>query len=809
MNLRQDNEFLLHPKDGEPVANKDLADGFEFCPVARSYLRAIQPVWRIFPAFHAVHIPIVWSARESFKTSWKKLGEVWKTKVRSGKRAQFSIGRADALLFYSSAKPNWQPATEALAETLAESGKTVALCTSDKLETLRWEGNRIVREHVPDFSPVLQHGVGVTQSTIGFVVSLLEAVFLYVLLALRDRNLWRVICRNPAHLWLQLLLSNHRFQVANRLIAQVQPQMILTNGEHIPFAAELTLAKKGRRAQHVAFFNENTTPNIGLLASDEIWVWNDTVAKALEKNLLPGERITTRVMGRAEIDFACMKPKEVSVEEKELRQRASGKNVLLFLADSIPGDEIELLNEEALRWIASAAKAMPNWMFIFKSRPFHHGKEMKGLHLIRDLPNCVIPRTEITLQNFLDWENIRAVTACSSTALMVSAARGKVALRFLASKRITSLPATDEVSIAVHSLEQLIQVLKQFEIVQSSYLSLIQQRMAQFFPYQGKVIERMLDLALGTLSSSTAQVRNLTTKPRVVIALLAYNGERYIRKAIESLLRQSYQDFELLIFDDHSSDSSFEIAREYERNDERVRCFRNSSRLGLVGNSRHAFHTASGADYFAWAADHDIHHPEWLATMVRELNLNSNVVLAYPQRLVIDEFDQVISSSPTLFETVGLDARQRFAKLKTEGVGFGNMIYGLFRASALRRAGVFPAQIFPDSLLLARLTLSGMIRQVPENLWLRRFNQPFSPEIIRRQERTLFAHRPWYIAIPWPICHYVYLFYHTVLKLNCGGLNDRCLGLALCNAYWRRFIFKIRSSYPHYFEFYRKLKRAS
>ena len=61
-----------------------------------------------------------------------------------------------------------------------------------------------------------------------------------------------------------------------------------------------------------------------------------------------------------------------------------------------------------------------------------------------------------------------------------------------------------------------------------------------------------------------------------------YNNERTLKSSINSILEQTYQDFELLIMDDNSTDKSYDILKEYESKDSRIRIFRNEKNLGLT-----------------------------------------------------------------------------------------------------------------------------------------------------------------------------------------------------------------------------------
>src|SRR5689334_5828767 len=99
--------------------------------------------------------------------------------------------------------------------------------------------------------------------------------------------------------------------------------------------------------------------------------------------------------------------------------------------------------------------------------------------------------------------------------------------------------------------------------------------------------------------------------PQVSMAVPVYNGERYLGEALDSLLAQTFEDFELIICGNASTDGTGEIARHYAAKDRRVRYVRNERNLGLGGNVRRAFALSSGA-YFRWHAADDLCGPESL-----------------------------------------------------------------------------------------------------------------------------------------------------------------------------------------------------
>jgi glycosyltransferase involved in cell wall biosynthesis len=224
---------------------------------------------------------------------------------------------------------------------------------------------------------------------------------------------------------------------------------------------------------------------------------------------------------------------------------------------------------------------------------------------------------------------------------------------------------------------------------------------------------------------------------------------------MESLLAQTYREVRFVLVDDASHDSTVEQARTLGRMDNRLTVEVNASRLGMVANWNRALDraqaSAPSAEYFAWGSDHDRWDSGWLAEMVAALDESPDAVLAYPRSRKFDDRGERVASE-CAFDTSGLSQASGRLRLAARRMPAGDMIYGLFRLSALRAVAPFPAVIYPDRLLLARLASKGQFVQVPRVLWFRRITAPSTP---RRQRRTLFAGAaaPLHSRLPWWIWH--------------------------------------------------------
>lgn len=254
-------------------------------------------------------------------------------------------------------------------------------------------------------------------------------------------------------------------------------------------------------------------------------------------------------------------------------------------------------------------------------------------------------------------------------------------------------------------------------------------------------------------------------RPRVVIGVTLHNQARHLPEALESLLGQTHRDVAFVLLDDASHDETEAICRRWAAADDRVRYFRNERRLGLVHAWRRAFELATElfpeAEYFAWGSDHDVWHPRWLEALLQRIESSPDAVAVYPRsvRLRDRALPAVI---PWRFETQrGLSPLRRLHAVAWRASA-GYMVYGLFRVSALRRAGVFREVLLPDRLLFAELALQGRFEQVPEILWYRRPASTFSLE---RQRRSFFPEGiPLRAYAPWWAAHAAVLLWHYGLR---------------------------------------------
>jgi glycosyltransferase involved in cell wall biosynthesis len=202
----------------------------------------------------------------------------------------------------------------------------------------------------------------------------------------------------------------------------------------------------------------------------------------------------------------------------------------------------------------------------------------------------------------------------------------------------------------------------------------------------------------------------------------AYNGGRYLARALDSLLNQDYPNWELVISDDRSTDETESVGRDYARRFEHIRYIRQESNLGEMANFNYALDQARGP-YFMWAADHDLWDKTFISRCVSGLEANPAAVLAYPQCLLIDENDAVVEEMDDQIDVCQASALARYKHLIWR-LAICNMIYGVARRDAMVATGGYLDVLGPDRLVLARLAMQGQIVRVGGHLFLRRRNRP-------------------------------------------------------------------------------------
>jgi glycosyltransferase involved in cell wall biosynthesis len=207
--------------------------------------------------------------------------------------------------------------------------------------------------------------------------------------------------------------------------------------------------------------------------------------------------------------------------------------------------------------------------------------------------------------------------------------------------------------------------------------------------------------------------------PLVSIGLPVRNGARFLAQALDSLLGQTLQDFELIISDNASTDGTADICREYAARDARIRYVRQPSNIGGPRNWNFVALEARGR-YFKWASADDFCDPRMLEKCVAVLNADPSVVLCYGRSCIVDE--ETEERRPFAHDISAVDPRpsERFKTVFRSLVLTGNAQQGVIRLDVLRRTPLEPLYPYGDMVLMAELALHGRFVLLPDILFYRR-----------------------------------------------------------------------------------------
>ncbi|HEY2759653.1 MAG TPA: glycosyltransferase family 2 protein [Pirellulales bacterium] len=241
--------------------------------------------------------------------------------------------------------------------------------------------------------------------------------------------------------------------------------------------------------------------------------------------------------------------------------------------------------------------------------------------------------------------------------------------------------------------------------------------------------------------------------PKVSIGLPVYNGEMFLSSALDSLLAQTFTDFELIISDNASTDRTPEICREYATRDPRIRYVRHDVNGGAPWNFNEAFRMARG-EYFKWHAADDLCSPIFLERCVGVLDADSTIALCYPRTMVVDAEANPLPDAPGSWkanktsdadvnsdsaDSRGLDSPRPSDRIRgiLMHTVFCYELFGLVRREFMARTGLHRDSSALGKAFLIELAFQGPIVEVPEVLFFnRRHAQQFTMIASAEQQRA-------------------------------------------------------------------------
>lgn len=214
------------------------------------------------------------------------------------------------------------------------------------------------------------------------------------------------------------------------------------------------------------------------------------------------------------------------------------------------------------------------------------------------------------------------------------------------------------------------------------------------------------------------------SNPLLTIGLAVYNGEKRIRRSLDSLLEQTFSNFELVISDNASTDSTQIICQEYAKKDKRIRYIRQPKNIGAFQNFYFLQQNAN-SKYFMWAADDDFWDPTFVEKNIEILETKNNVVGSISQILFFQNIDDLKIKRTSPLKFLNIKMAQTVTGSYPEKVisclkfRFCSHVYGIFRTEKLHKSMVqdeFPTW---DLRLLLSVVKYGDLNAIDDVLMYR------------------------------------------------------------------------------------------
>lgn len=202
-----------------------------------------------------------------------------------------------------------------------------------------------------------------------------------------------------------------------------------------------------------------------------------------------------------------------------------------------------------------------------------------------------------------------------------------------------------------------------------------------------------------------------TGGPLVSICMPVYNGEKFLRQTLDSLVSQIYKNIEIIILDNQSTDKTADICKAYIEKDKRIRFILDSRKVGVNEGHNRVAQYARG-EYIMLACDDDIYDPEFISSLLPLFQKSKHIGLVYPHFDWIDGQGKHVADGKTIFlKQANTKAKNFFIYTFKRSVL--PTLFGIFKAKFYKKALPFfdvGGKTFDaDNLFILRfLTLTGV-----------------------------------------------------------------------------------------------------
>ena len=215
--------------------------------------------------------------------------------------------------------------------------------------------------------------------------------------------------------------------------------------------------------------------------------------------------------------------------------------------------------------------------------------------------------------------------------------------------------------------------------------------------------------------------------PLVSICIPTYNGEKFLSTCIESAINQSYNNIEIIIVDDVSTDNTYEITRNYAAKDSRIKIFRNEKNLGLVGNWNRCIELSSG-EWIKFLFQDDYFDTNCIEVLVSSILADYKMVVSQRRYVSGESGKEIIPESALTFEKLGIRSTdslfigpEKIASLAVQHICLnfiGEPTVVMFKKSLIKELGIFNPDLIQicDLEYFLRIASNYGLKYIPQQL---------------------------------------------------------------------------------------------
>ncbi|WAS05802.1 glycosyltransferase family 2 protein [Gloeomargaritales cyanobacterium VI4D9] len=220
----------------------------------------------------------------------------------------------------------------------------------------------------------------------------------------------------------------------------------------------------------------------------------------------------------------------------------------------------------------------------------------------------------------------------------------------------------------------------------------------------------------------------------VTVGIPCFNEEKYVARAIESVINQTFQDIEVIVSDNFSTDATDEIIKLYSKSDSRIKHYRQPRRVTADENFWILLQNCE-SKYFSWLAADDFFHPEWLEVAVNFLEANPEVVMAYSRVDFVDSNMKIKDYPLTGFlDTTQLELKTALREAMIKRGCLSDGVYGLYRTNILRSI-ICPNIWCGDQIMMSHVFSKGAVKLFDQVYLTRTFRDGSHEQATQKEKR--------------------------------------------------------------------------